>query len=249
MQNSAVSLNYHKNEIAVITMQDKVSKNAFSDELIDGLVAAFDSVRNNENCKVVILTGYDTYFASGGTIEGLISLHEGKKKFTDFALYELPLNCDLPVIAAMQGHGIGGGFVLGLFADFVVLSQESVYTTNFMNYGFTPGFGSTYILEKKLGFSIAQEMLMSGENYRGYELEKRGVPFSVEPRVAVMHRAMKLAESLAEKNTSSLKILKRHLVDDILISLPQIAEKELEMHEKTFHRNEVKERIESLYGK
>ena len=51
----------------------------------------------------------------------------------------------------MQGHGIGGGFVVGLFADFVILSRESVYSTNFMKYKFTPGMGATYIVPKKIG--------------------------------------------------------------------------------------------------
>ncbi|PHS16295.1 MAG: enoyl-CoA hydratase [Blastopirellula sp.] len=249
MQNKSVSLEYVGSDIAVVTMQDKVSKNAFSEELIDGLTSAFESIEYEGNCKAVILTGYDTYFASGGTIDSLLALHEGRKKFTDFALYELPLKCEVPVIAAMQGHGIGGGFVMGLFADFIVMSQEGVYTTNFMNYGFTPGFGSTYILKKKLGFGLAQEMLMSGGSYRGFELEKRGIPFAVEPRVAVMPRAMKIATSLSEKPRRSLKILKRHLVDEILMALPEIEEKELVMHKQTFHTQEVKERIETLYGK
>ena len=76
--------------------------------------------------KVVVLTGYDTYFASGGTRESLLAVHEARAKFTDVNLYSLPLECRIPVISAMQGHGIGGGFVLGLFADFVVLGGESV---------------------------------------------------------------------------------------------------------------------------
>ena len=62
----------------------------------------------------------------------MLKIYEGKDKFTDINIYSLALDCPLPVISAMQGHGIRGGFVMGLFADFVILSRESIYRTNFM---------------------------------------------------------------------------------------------------------------------
>ena len=111
-----------------LTMQDRAHKNTFSVALVDGLLRAFDQIRKNTDYRVVVLTGYDTYFCSGGTREGLTELYKGTRRFSDRNLYGLALECDIPVIAAMQGHGVGGGFVFGLFADAVVLSRESIYT-------------------------------------------------------------------------------------------------------------------------
>ncbi len=176
--------------ILCVKMQDRVHGNAFSDELTGGLLRAFDAIGSNETCKVVILTGYDSYFATGGTREGLLALHEGKGSFADTNLYSLALDCSVPVISAMQGHGIGGGFVMGLYADIVVMSRESVYTTNFMNYGFTPGMGATCIVPKKLGMALAEEMLFLARTYRGEELKQRGVPFPVVPRTEVYQYAL-----------------------------------------------------------
>ncbi|WP_217563200.1 polyketide synthase [Paenibacillus sp. GbtcB18] len=235
--------------IVQITMQDKINKNTFSIELIKGLIHAFESIKKNVNYKVVILTGYDNYFSSGGTKESLLSIHERKNDFTVGGLYSLALECDIPVISAMQGHGIGGGFAMGLFADFIILSRESVYTTNFMKYGFTPGMGATYILPKKLGVSLGHEMLIGACNYRGSELERRGVPFPVMPRQEVMNYAYDLAQEIAEKPRHSLITLKEHLVGDIRKELPLVIEQEVIMHEKTFHQEEVKIRINELFGK
>ncbi len=95
----------------------------------------------------------------------------------------------------MQGHGIGGGLVFGLFADFVLLSRESIYTANFMKYGFTPVTGATYVL----GLGLAEEMLLSARTYRGADLEKRGIQFPVLPGVEVLQNAHQLARDLAEK--------------------------------------------------
>lgn len=233
--------------IVQVTMQDRVHKNAFSEALIRELVQAFQVIQKSDRFKVVILTGYENYFASGGTQEGLLSIYEGKATFADDNLYSLALDCPMPVISAMQGHGIGGGFVLGLFADFIILSRESVYTTNFMRYGFTPGMGATYIVPKKLGISLGEELLLAANNYRGAELEKRGIPFPVLPREKVMDYALALARQLAEKPRVSLMTLKQHLVAPLRAELPKIVEQELAMHRATFHSGEVRERIMSLY--
>lgn len=235
--------------VAQITMQDRVSKNTFSHELAEGLIDAFGAVGGDQRYRAVILTGYDTYFASGGTKEALLYLSDGKGKFTDLDLYSLALNCPVPVVSAMQGHGIGGGFVMGLFADFPVLSRESVYTANFMKYGFTPGMGATFILPQKLGLVLAEEMMIVARTYRGEELHKRAIPFPVLPRAEVMEYALALAREVAEKPRISLVTLKDHLVAPLRAQLPAAIRQELAMHEMTFHQPEVKERIEALFGK
>lgn len=235
--------------VVLVTMQDRANKNTFSDALIRGLTEAFARIGEREDCKAVVLTGYDNYFSSGGTQEGLRDLFEGKFKFTDRDLYSLALNCPVPVVSAMQGHGIGGGFVLGMFGDIVVLSRESVYTANFMKYGFTPGMGSTFILPTKLGFALAEEMMLTGSNYRGDQLQKRGVPFSVLPREEVLPHALELAANLAEKPRVSLVALKNHLVAPIRERLAHFIDAEVAMHALTFHQSEVKQQIEAAFGR
>ncbi len=249
MSDSVVEFKDMGSGVIQIKMQDKVHKNTFSEELVRGLIKAFETIKTQTKYKVVILTGYDSYFASGGTQESLLYLSEGKGKFTDTNLYSLALDCSIPVISAMQGHGIGGGFVMGLFADFVILSRESIYTTNFMRYGFTPGMGATYILPQKLGISLAEEMLIAAKTYRGEELQKRGISFPVLPRAEISEYALELAKTLAEKPRISLITLKDHLVASLREGLPKIIDQEVAMHEKTFHQPEVKDRIETLFGK
>jgi polyketide biosynthesis enoyl-CoA hydratase PksI len=235
--------------IVQLTMHDREYKNTFSPALTLGLLRAFEQIQGNPAYRVVVLTGYDSYFCSGGTQESLTQLHEGKGRFSDTNLYSLALDCEIPVISAMQGHGIGGGFVFGMFSDMVVLCRESIYTTNFMKYGFTPGMGATYVLPKKLGISLAQEMLMSARNFRGEELATRGVPFPVLTRTEVLPHALQLARDLAEKPRTSLVALKAHLVREMRQQLGSYIEQEVAMHGITFHQPEVRERIERLFGR
>lgn len=249
MTEDVIELSEVEPGIVQIRMQDRLHKNTFSHALSRELIAAFATVAENPSFKVVILTGYDTYFASGGTQEDLLSLQEGRGKFSDNNIYGLALDCEIPVISAMQGHGIGGGFVMGLFADFVILSRESVYTTNFMKYGFTPGMGATMIVPRKLGLALGEEMLLLARRYRGEELKQRGVPFPVYPRAEVLDRAMDMARELAERPRISLVTLKDQLVRSLREELPAVVEQEVAMHDKTFHQPEVRENIRLLFGK
>src|SRR5437660_10155224 len=145
----------------IVKMGDPEAKNTFSGDLMDGVRDVFAHIEQTPAYKVVILTGYDNYFASGGTKESLLAIQAGKAKFTDSRIFQLPLDCKLPVIAAMQGHGIGAGWTLGLFADIVLLAEDSRYVSPYMSYGFTPGAGATFILPHTICVDLAREILMN----------------------------------------------------------------------------------------
>ncbi|WP_054741602.1 polyketide synthase [Cellulosilyticum ruminicola] len=254
MNNKSVEVREIEKGIKCIYMQERAHKNTFTPELIKGLEAAFRECEEDLSCKVIILTGYDSYFASGGTQEDLLAIQEGRAKFTDANsnnsnVYSMPLECKLPVISAMQGHAIGGGLALGLFSDFVILSKESIYAASFMKYGFTPGFGATYVIPLKLGMVLGEDLLMTAKTYHGEDLRKRGVPFEVYPRKEVLQNAIELAKVIAEKPRISLITLKQHLVREHKEKLQEKIKQELEMHEITFHLPEVKEKIMTMYDK
>ncbi|GGQ48419.1 polyketide synthase [Streptomyces mutabilis] len=238
--------------VALIVMADRAHKNTFTDDLVSGLGDAFRQVGSDERFRAAVLTGYGSYFCSGGTREALLDIQAGRATFVRDEgrpnVYALPLDCPVPVVSAMQGHAIGGGLAMGLFADFVILARESVYTANFMKYGFTPGFGSTLVFPAKLGPVLGHELLLTARTFRGAELAARGVPFPVHPRGDVLPTALELARGLAEKPRRSLVTLKDRLVLDLRERLPRAVEEELAMHEITFHQPEVRELLMSRYG-
>lgn len=235
--------------IVLIRMQDKVNKNTFSSELVSQLSEAFNLVRNNENYKVVILTGYDNYFASGGTQEGLMAIQTGQVDYTVIDTYRLAIDCEIPVIAAMQGHGIGAGWCLGMTCDFMIMNRNSYFTTNFMKYGFTPGFGSTLIFPEKLGLPLAQEVLFSAKQYRGDELEARGAPFDFTSPEKVLPKAIEMAKSMCKTPRESLVLLKSHMTRTIREKLPETIKQEVAMHKQTFvNKSEIKNNIEAAFN-
>lgn len=245
--NSAVTWFLDQN-IAIVKMLERESKNTFSRALVQGLLEVFEKINLNEDIKVVIIHGYENYFCCGGTQEELLNLQAGKITFADLGFYRLLLDCPIPTIAAMQGHAIGGGLAFGCFADFMILAEECIYSANFMKYGFTPGLGATYIVPYKFGSTIGHELLFTANTYHGLMLRNRGIPIPVVKKSQVLVEALELAKSIADKPKQSLKILKSHLTQNIRNNLPKIINQELIMHRETFLLPEVKERIEKLFG-
>lgn len=230
-----------------VIMQDREAKNTFSPSLIDGLMAVFAEIHQDESIKAVIIQGYENYFCCGGTKEELLGIFHGKVQFNDLAFFDLLLKCEVPVISAMQGHGLGGGLVFGSYADLMVLGEECIYSTNFMKYGFTPGMGATSIIPLKFGEVLGREMLMTAKTYYGREIRERAKSIRVVPKADVIETANQLAAELAEKPRLSLITLKRYLNRIIRKDLPGVIDAELEMHRATFAQPEVRERIEKLF--
>ena len=235
--------------VAQITMQDDEAKNTLSQKMKDELTHCFRGVSQDDKYKVVILTGYGNYFSCGGTKEELMQLQRGELSGESIIeIMKLIVDCEIPVIAAMQGHALGAGFVLGLYADLMVLSRESIYTTNFMKYGFTPGAGATIIVPAKLGGILGQEMLFTARTYRGAELEKRGIGCAVLPRKEVLPHARQLAYQMAEAPRTSLVNLKTLLSGTWRDAFDNMIEKELASFWQTIQQPEVTKRINARYG-
>jgi polyketide biosynthesis enoyl-CoA hydratase PksI len=206
-----------------------------------------DEVEERQS-KVVVLTGLDRYFCTGGTVEAMSAIQQGQAQFIDIPLYDCLRRCLVPVINAVQGHALGGGFAFALSADQVILSRESAYTANFMQYGFTPGFGATFYLPKHLGAVLAHEMLYTGDRYTGGELEKRHVSVPIYKHSEVLLAALKFAQQLAEKPRSFLVGLKKAVIARDEERFRRVIHEELRMHDITFHQPEVLGKISEQFG-
>jgi len=234
--------------VVVLHMQERQHKNTFTPAFMAGLQEAFDLIERTPACKVVVLTGHAGYFACGGTRAGLESLQRGASHFTDQRIYSLPLSCPLPVIAALQGHAIGAGWSLGMFCDRAVYAADSVYHSNYLWYGFTPGAGATLAFPQRLGDDLGREVLFSARPYKGRELAQRLPALAVFPAAEVLPRALAAAHRLAGASRPQLVAAKAAATAAWRGQLEAVLARELAMHEITFIGNpRVLERIASSF--
>src|SRR5690606_141727 len=97
LASDVVTLERYANSVALVTLCNRAGKNTFSPAFVSGVIAAFEHLSGNPDYKAVVLTGFDTYFACGGTREGLLDIQSGRARFTDEQSYAMPLRCDIPV--------------------------------------------------------------------------------------------------------------------------------------------------------
>ena len=236
-----VTLRSHSESVAVVTLRDEENRNMFSRELMQGVLDVFSRIKDDPLIKVVVIEGYGNWFCSGGTPETLEEIRVGGASFMDSPFFKALLDCSVPTIAALGGHALGGGLTFGLYADLIVMSETSYYAANFMEHGFTPGVGATYLFPLRFGLVLGNEMMWTARRYKGRELRERGAPMEILPKDAVARRALELAEQIATKPSLQLKRLKAHLSQQMNEDLPGVFEREQTMHDTVFaqHRHDV----------
>ena len=244
-----VALELHKENIAVVTMQDTANRNIFSDALIHELIETLDELENKHKPSVMVLKGLPDVFSGGAEKETLIGLSEGRIHVKDLIISERLLNTPFPVIAAAEGHAVGGGLVMAVCCDIVIASMESRYGAVFMNMGFTPGMGCTTLLSDLVGPYIANEMMLTGKRFKGRELAAKGTNINyILPKAEVMDKAMDIALQISEKNIESVYLLKYALSAGKKKLLIDARVQEDFMHRLSFGFPETKETIKNFYA-
>lgn len=236
--------------IARLKMNDQERKNVFAEDFIHELIENMDALEENEKVKVLVLSGLKEVFSAGAEKQNLLDLCDGKVLVKDLVISEKLINAPFPVIAAVEGHAVGGGLVMAACCDMVVAARESRYGAVFMSLGFTPGMGCTTLLSGLVGPFIASEMMFTAKTYKGSELEKKTTNINyILPKEEVMKKAEDLALMISEKNVKSIRLLKYTLSAPKKKLLIEARLQEDLMHRLSFAYPETKKTIEETYGK
>lgn len=242
-----VTLTVQPDGIAVLTLADERERNSFSDPFVRELLDGFGKAASDPRIKVCILRGLPEVFCAGAHLDLLLDLVEGHTSPSDLMLPRVVLDLPFPTIAAMEGHAVGGGLTLGLCCDMVVLARGSRYGCSFMNLGFTPGMGTTRLLQQAFGDYIANEMMLGGKMLKGAHFEGRSSINYVVRRDQVFPTALDLAQRIAEKPRFALVALKQFLSLPRRQAFEASRAGEALMHEVCFSKPETERRIRENY--
>lgn len=245
--NNRIHTHISNEGVATLTMNDTEKKNIFSDAFISELVEGIDKIEKMEP-KVMILQGLPEVFSGGADKKNLMDLVDGNVHVKDLIISEKLINTPFPVIAAMEGHAIGGGLVMAACADIVLASLESWYGVVFMSLGFTPGMGATTLLQDLFGPFLANEMMFTGKRYKGKHLKEASTHINyILPRAEVMKKAHDVALQIAQNNLRSISLLKYALSARKKKLLIEARVQEDFMHRLSFGFPETRKTIEDYY--
>lgn len=233
--------------IAYLQMNDSDKNNTFSDDFIAELIGEVDKITELKP-KVLILHGLPDVFSAGAEKKNLLGLCEGRIHVKDLLISEKLVYTPFPVIAAMEGHALGGGFAMAMCCDIVLAALESRYGAVFMLMGFTPGMGCTTLLAQLVGPFIANEMMFTGKRFRGSELTKKSTNINyILPKREIMRKAEDIALQISENNIKSIYLLKNTLSAQKKKLLIEARLQEDLMHRISFAFPETKKAIQDFY--
>ncbi len=234
--------------IGVMRMQDEESKNTFRDEFVHALMDKLRDLQTDKSFRVILLEGLPDVFCAGASKDALMSIRSGDVEVKDLVLSELFLNVPVPVIAVMEGAALGGGFVVGLCADIVLMNERRMYGANFTNMGFTPGMGCTRLIQGLVGDYIANEMMFRGRLFKGREFRGRSLVNYILPKDQINEKALDIALDIVEKPRKTLEILKYSISLKKRQDLLEARVHEDFMHKISFHQPEVMDIINKMYN-
>ncbi len=202
--------------VLFITLNRPEKRNSLHPELIRDLAKVLTETRDDESLNVVVITGAGPSFCAGMDLIHLLSLNvEGKVAYlqTAFALFQQLYRLPQPVIAAINGPAMAGGFDLAAFCDLRLSAPEARFAQTEVLLGLTQ---IMYPLYKVIGLGRAKELALTGESISAEEAHRIGLVNHVYPREEFLDRVLSFAETLSERPRQALfetKRLSRQLIE------------------------------------
>lgn len=238
--------------VCTITINRPEVLNALNTETLRELKSAAMETDENNNVKVVIITGAERAFAAGADIAEMIPLtaiegqQYGQLGQSAFAAFE---NMSKPVIAAVNGFALGGGCELAMACDIRIASEKAKFGQPEVKLGVTPGFGGTQRLPRLVGRAKAKELIFTGDMIDASEAHRIGLVNSVVPPDALMDEAKKLALKIAENGEIAVSLAKRAINQGIEVDLKSGCALESEVFGLCFSTEDQKEGMNAFIEK
>ena len=208
--------------VAVVTMNRPERHNALSPELICRLADLFDSLATDDAVRVVVLTGAgDKTFCSGGDLELSLPLLSGARApetewdhpiANDRSLvFKASLKGETfpkPIIAAINGHCLAGGFELMLGTDIRIAADHALFGLPEAKHALIPFAGALARLTRQLPQPLAMEMLLTGDTVPVARMLEFGLVNSVVPTADVLPAALEMARKIAANGPVAITAIK-----------------------------------------
>jgi enoyl-CoA hydratase len=196
--------------LAVLTMNRPQQLNALSRALVKELALAMQELDDDDQVRVIILTGGEKVFAAGADIKELAALGPFDAPVSERFVYRDRINAvSKPVIAAVNGFALGGGCELAMSCDIIVAAENARFGQPEVNLGILPGSGGTQRLTHLVGKHKAMELILTGDFLSAADAERLGLVNRVVPGELVLEEAKAIAKKIAAKPALAIRAAKQ----------------------------------------
>jgi enoyl-CoA hydratase/carnithine racemase len=239
--------------IGVITLNRPDNRNSMTPELLDAFAAASAQARAAD-LRCLVVTGTGTCFSSGADFKSTVQRDGGHRAPNErsYAMYEpflSLLDIAVPVIGALNGHTVGGGFGLALVCDLRIGARDARYGANFVKLGLSPGMAISYLLPRLIGVARANELLLTGRLIDGAEAERLGILNRAVAADDVLGEATALARTIADNAPLAVRATKRAIQRGLELQIRDAARLEAFAQAETLATGDAREGIAALLAK
>ena len=242
------------NRIGMITLNRPDQRNAMTPELLDAFSEAIAEALADDEIRCLVITGKGRCFSAGADLRSSLQRSDlGKpSREASFAMYEpflRVLDVEVPVVAAMNGHTVGGGFGLTLLADIRVANANAKYGVNFARLGIHSGLGISYTLPRLVGLAHASELLFTGKLIRGSEALEIGLATHAVEGDQVVPRALEIARAIAGSAPMAVRQMKASIRLGLGWEIREAALEEAGLQSASLDTEDAKEGIAAILEK
>lgn len=192
-------------------------RNSMTREMLAQLIAAIESAPDNEDVRVIVLSGEGEHFCAGMDLAAVNAESDKKPRAGDIQrrmprganrLVSAMLTVQVPIVCSVRGWASGLGCHLALASDFAIASETARFVEPFVKRGFTPDSGGTYLLHRLVGLTRAKEMLLLGREIDGRLAAEWGLIHAAVPDGDLERATEQLVTELASAATIALGLTK-----------------------------------------
>ena len=201
--------------VAVVTLNRPERRNALNRRAYDEVESAFRAASGDNEVRCVVVTGADPAFCAGEDVKEMMT---GEKRATTPVVHRPPtpaamaaLECQVPVIAAVNGSAVGWGMELALYADIRLASERASFAELFIKRGLICDVGGLLRLPAIVGPAKAAELLFTGDPIDAAEAGRIGLVSQVVAHEALMDTALAMARRIAVNSPLALRYMKEGL--------------------------------------
>lgn len=194
--------------IATVTLNRPEARNALSSALRRRLRDVMAGVDSDESVSAVILTGADPAFCAGLDLKELSARGRLDREPDDPGAQGLPWSpLRKPLIGAVNGVAITGGFELALNCDFLIASERAAFADTHARVGILPGWGLSVLLPQRVGFAMARRMSFTGDFLPAQRALECGLVTEVVPHDDLLPAARRAAAAIVSNNKPAVEAL------------------------------------------
>ncbi|NLW53827.1 MAG: hypothetical protein GXY99_02850 [Clostridiaceae bacterium] len=238
-----------KDKIALLTLNRPEALNALNSAMLGELFHSLKKLEEDDlRCLIVTGSG-EKAFAAGADISEMVEMTPDEaEEFAAFGqkVFSYLSTFPCPVIAAIHGYALGGGFELVLACDIRIAADTARFSFPETGLAITPGCGGTQRLARLTQASYAMDLIFTGRRIKGEEALEKGIINRLVPAIELMDEAWKMAEGIATKAPLGVRMSKEAILRGLDLDLEKGLEVEAELFAECFNSSDQKDAMRAF---